>query len=247
MSFNNEKDDLLDQITTINNNLHEFLDRASDTPKQRAAKSSVRFRDLQGQARQVYECLAKRWQCSCPAAHSVGISTHTMFGSSAKTTTLGTGYYSLLLGTESTRKQIRVQINDLPTNRSSAATRQKSDDAARKINLEAAAELSRQMDLKKQQNSMSDLAIKKGISNLAISSLQVVKSQHVEPPERRSIFKRMTGRLKKRSVSAINIENASVVATSTDSFAPFTRSTSAISTTRSMNLSITHSESKLSR
>lgn len=204
-SFNNEKDGLLTAITTANNELHEFLDRAADIPDRRPSRPLVSFRDLQKQARQVYECLAKRWQCSCPVTHTVGIATHTMFSSSARATPLDSGYISLLLETGSGRKHIRVQISDVTANGNrGAAANLAPQDSTTKLNLETTGDLKRQMQVKKHQKSISDSVNKKNTATLVIPAIRLPNSQSDSASERRSILTRIKGKFMK----GINIDAA---------------------------------------
>src|SRR4051812_38047480 len=77
MSFSGAKDELLERMTTINDELHQFLERATVVNRQAASKPKMPFKELQGQAVKFYDCLATRWRsCCCPSAHTLGIAAH---------------------------------------------------------------------------------------------------------------------------------------------------------------------------
>jgi hypothetical protein len=207
-SFSNEKDRLLSRITTINDDLHNFLDRAPEAPRQRTSKSKVSFRDVQGQARQVYECLAKQWQCSCPTSHVVGIGTHTIL-SPSRGAVHGSGYMSLLLETGAHRKQLRVQI-EAPAVTEVVVVTPAPEKAASTLDLGAAAGLKRQIESRKHKKSMSDAVTKHSISALAATSLSVPSAEKKEPSKSRSILKRAKQRFQKLPSSFLNAEQSNV-------------------------------------
>lgn len=78
-SFSRQKDELLKIIQDRNEDLFQFLSRASHvahvtrTKPGVSAASITPFLAFQSQARQIYECVQRHWTCTCTAVHPCGV------------------------------------------------------------------------------------------------------------------------------------------------------------------------------
>ncbi|KAK7422979.1 hypothetical protein QQX98_001269 [Neonectria punicea] len=78
-SFSSQKDELLKIIKDRNEDLFQFLSRASHVAQATKAKPSVSatsitpFLTFQSQARQIYECVQRHWTCTCTGVHPCGV------------------------------------------------------------------------------------------------------------------------------------------------------------------------------
>ncbi|KAF7555002.1 hypothetical protein G7Z17_g2496 [Cylindrodendrum hubeiense] len=179
MSFNNDKDNLLSNIKTINEKLHKFLDRDSRVTKRYASKPKVAFYELHRQAITLYACLAEKGPCSCANPHSIGIAVNPKMITAPKSP----GYLNMLLDHEVERKQFKVQIEVLVSEK-----RKQEDAPAATLNLEAAGELNQQYLLKKQIKLVDKATNEKSVSVLAATSLSIV-THPSSAPARSSLFK----------------------------------------------------------
>lgn len=78
-SFPSQKDDLLKIIKDRNEDLFQFLSRASHVSHVTRTKSAVSaasitpFLAFESQARQIYECVQRHWTCTCTGVHPCGV------------------------------------------------------------------------------------------------------------------------------------------------------------------------------
>ncbi|KAH6879457.1 hypothetical protein B0T10DRAFT_532214 [Thelonectria olida] len=159
------KDRLLKRITSTNDALHHFLDRASGLTRQSSPNPKAAFGDMQSQAITFYECLAKQWRCCCQTAHTVGITTQPALRSSHGSS----GYFSVLFEHETERKQLNIQLERvISADPSSANTH-----APPRIDTEAAGNLNDQMWLKKQH--------KLAVNASTIASLSIASPSSSKP------------------------------------------------------------------
>ncbi|WQF83322.1 hypothetical protein CDEST_08336 [Colletotrichum destructivum] len=190
-SFSSDKDRLLKRITQVNDDLHQFFDRGATVIRPSATKPSIPFRDLHHQAVTFYECLARRWKCSCSSAHTVGIAVHPAVQKPSRMAEHG--YFNVLFKAEASFKQLRLQVETLTT--SKYETNSDSVAPEKAVKLEAAIDLKSQIMVKKQLKSVSNAANENSVSTLAIASLSI--SGHGIQTPQRSILRKAANKLKK--------------------------------------------------
>ncbi|KAK1596934.1 uncharacterized protein LY79DRAFT_677078 [Colletotrichum navitas] len=190
-SFSSEKDRLLKRITNINDDLHQFFDRASTVTRPPATKPTIPFRDLHNQAVTFYECLARCWKCCCSAAHTVGIATHPAIQKPPRAAERG--YFNVLFEAEANPKQLRLQVETVTIVDCMAAL--DPAPAAPTIKTDAAIELKSQMLVKSQLKSASSAASENSIATLALTSLSISVQARKTPPK--SILKSAANKLRK--------------------------------------------------
>ncbi|EFQ26817.1 hypothetical protein CGRA01v4_08913 [Colletotrichum graminicola] len=190
-SFSSEKDRLLKRITDINDDLHQFFDRASTVTRPPAAKPTIPFRDLHNQAVTFYECLARCWKCCCSAAHTVGITTHPAIQKPPRAAERG--YFNVLFEAKANPKQLRLQVETVTTVNCMVAL--DPAPAAPTIKIDAAIELKSQMLVKSHLKSASSAASENSISALALTSLSISGQARKAP--QKSILKSAANKLRK--------------------------------------------------
>ncbi|OBR08868.1 hypothetical protein CH63R_07633 [Colletotrichum higginsianum IMI 349063] len=114
-SFSSDKDRLLKRITDVNDDLHQFFDRGATLVRPSATKPTIPFRDMHRRAVTFYECLARRWKCSCLSAHTVGIAAHPAIHKPSRMAEHG--YFNVLFEAEASFKQLRLQVETLTTSK----------------------------------------------------------------------------------------------------------------------------------
>lgn len=189
MSFSGQKDELLERMTTINDELHQFLERATVVNRQAASKPKVPFKELQSQAIKFYDCLAVRWRsCCCPSAHTLGIAAHIPSRSATKN-----GQLKVAFEHGGEIKQVKIGVEEVvkaymkaPQQPSQQQLSVKKDD----FDPEAAGRMRRQMKTEKQKMAATPDKDK------SISVLQVAAS-HEAKPASRSILRRAAGKLRR--------------------------------------------------
>lgn len=192
-SFSNNKDRLLARITIINDDLHKFLDHIPNLPRQSSATIQTPFRKLQGQAQEVYDCLAKHQPCNCPRPHRIGIASYPTFNTSSRLS--HSKNLGLLLETESPEEQLRVQVEVVSVQ--TAVELKPPEAMSAQAHSKTGAGLKRHIGLKKHYDQVSDAVHKKSTFALAAPSLSMAippKSDGLRP---RSILKSVQRKLKK--------------------------------------------------
>ncbi|KAK1986722.1 hypothetical protein LZ30DRAFT_647255 [Colletotrichum cereale] len=190
-SFSSEKDRLLQRITKINDDLHQFFDRGSTLTRAPARNSTIPFRDLHHQAATFYECLERRWNCCCSVAHTVGITTHPAIQKPSRAAKHG--YFNVLFEAEANHKQLRLQVETITTVECTAALN--SAPAAPSIKVGAAIELKSQMLVRNQLKSASRAVSDNSVSALALTSLSLSAQARKTP--QKSILKSAANKLRK--------------------------------------------------
>lgn len=192
-TFSSDKDRLLDRISHINNDLHQYLDRESAVTRKAVAKPKVSFQELHNQAVTFHECLAQRWQCSCATFHTVGITVQPMALKSKNSKP--TGYFDVIFQTEKRRRQLRIQIEAIP-HVSTTSPSEPPQLRQPKINIDAATDMRGPIIIKEQQRLASRKAKEKGIGSLAMAPLSISDPLKAAPAQK-SILKRVIRRLQK--------------------------------------------------